>query len=146
MKTVAVSGGFDPVHVGHLNLFRSASKLGDELVVVVNNDNWLRAKKGYCFMPQNYRRELLEEFEVVDRTVLTTHEPEPDSVDCLSGLKQIDGLDVFANGGDRKSDNIPEYDYCENNGIEMEFQVGGFKLQSSSELVERAARKIHYER
>ncbi len=55
--TVVVSGGFDPVHVGHIRLFQEAKKMGDKLIVIINNDNWLLAKKGYVFMPQNERNQ-----------------------------------------------------------------------------------------
>jgi D-beta-D-heptose 7-phosphate kinase/D-beta-D-heptose 1-phosphate adenosyltransferase len=57
-KIVMVSGGFDPVHIGHVRMFKEAKKLGDKLVVVVNNDNWLKLKKGYAFMPEEERKKL----------------------------------------------------------------------------------------
>src|SRR3989339_1114460 len=72
-KVVMVSGGFDPVHIGHVRLFEEAKKLGDELVVVINNDNWLRQKKGYVFMPEHERKEIVEAFGAVDRVVLSSH-------------------------------------------------------------------------
>ena len=66
-KVVMVSGGFDPVHIGHVRLFKEAKKLGDELVVVINNDNWLKLKKGYVFMPEHERKEIIEAFDGVDK-------------------------------------------------------------------------------
>ena len=73
-KVVMVSGGFDPVHIGHVRLFEEAKKLGDELVVVINNDNWLHFKKGYAFMPEADRQEIIKSFRAVDRVLLTSHE------------------------------------------------------------------------
>ncbi len=73
MKTVAVSGGFDPVHIGHLRMFQKARELGDKLIVILNNDNWLKAKKGKEFMPELERAEILMEFECVDYVFITNH-------------------------------------------------------------------------
>lgn len=138
-KIVAVSGGFDPVHIGHLRMFREARKLGGRLVVILNNDNWLRAKKGYSFMGEDERAEIISEMRCVDDVIITGHEN-----DCkdMSVCEVLENLmpDIFANGGDRKADNIPEYELCERLGIEMAFNVGGEKARSSSELVEKASR------
>ena len=78
-RIVAVSGGFDPLHIGHLELLEQARALGDKLVVILNNDNWLRAKKGYAFMPEAERAVLLERYPFVDQVVRTDHAPnDPD--------------------------------------------------------------------
>lgn len=140
MKTVMVSGGFDPMHVGHLRMFQEAKKLGDRLVVVINNDNWLRTKKDYNFMEEEDRREIIQALECVDEAVLTKHEPNCEDMSVCQALEEI-RPDVFANGGDRKSDNIPEYKICEDLGIHMEFNIGGGKVRSSSELVANAEAK-----
>lgn len=135
-RWVAVSGGFDPVHVGHVRLFKRARKLGDRLIVILNNDNWLRDKKGYAFMPQEERKEILRAFECVDRVVLTSHrrnDPDRSVVRELKGLKPA----LFANGGDRKRKNTPEQEICHELGIEAVFGVGGGKVQSSSWLVKK---------
>lgn len=135
---VAVSGGFDPVHIGHVRMFQEAKKLGDYLIVIANNDNWLKLKKGYAFMPEEERKEIIEAFGCVDEVVLTFHEP---GTTDMSVCKELEAIkpDIFANGGDRKADNIPEYEVCERLGIKMEFNVGhGGKVQSSSDLVKRA--------
>ena len=66
---VAVSGGFDPIHIGHVRMFERAKTLGDELVVILNNDNWLKKKKGFSFMPEKERKEVIEALRVVDRVV-----------------------------------------------------------------------------
>ncbi len=134
-----VSGGFDPVHIGHVRLLQEAKKLGDELVVVINNDNWLRFKKGFVFMPEADRKEIIESLRFVDRVHLTEHEESTDDISVCRELELI-RPHIFANGGDRKDDNIPEYELCQRLGIEMVFNVGnGGKVRSSSELVKEAA-------
>ena len=141
-KLVAVSGGFDPVHRGHVRMFNEAKKLGDRLLVILNNDNWLRAKKGYAFMPEDERKEIIEAFAAVDQVLLTSHEPDPRDMSVCAELRALKP-DIFANGGDRKSDNVPEYALCEELGIEMAFEVGqGGKIQSSSWLIAGSAGKI----
>ncbi len=142
---VAVSGGFDPIHVGHVRMFREAKKLGDELVVILNNDNWLRAKKIHIFMPDKERKEVLEALGPVDRVVLTKHGKNPKDMSVCRELAELKP-DIFANGGDRKHDNIPEVPVCDAIGCEMVFNVGdGGKVQSSSWLladyVARAAKR-----
>lgn len=135
--TVAVSGGFDPAHVGHARLFREAKKLGDKLIVILNNDNWLIKKKGYVFMPQNERKELLRHFSSVDKVILTSHEKNPSDMSVCRELKKIKP-DIFANGGDRKLDNIPEASVCREIGCRMVFGLGrGGKVQSSSWLLNK---------
>lgn len=137
MKRVAVSGGFDPVHIGHVRMFQEAKKLGDHLIVIANNDNWLRAKKRYNFMGEQERKEIIEAFGCVDEVILTEHGENPEDMSVCAELAKIKP-DIFANGGDRKEDNVPEYDVCKELGIEMVFNVGhGGKVQSSSELVKR---------
>ena len=133
---VAVSGGFDPVHVGHVRMFEKARKLGDKLVVILNNDNWLKKKKGYAFMPEKERAELLKHIKWVDEVVLTKHRPGTKDVSVCDALREV-RPNIFANGGDRKLDNIPEVAVCEEIGCKMVFNVGhGGKVQSSSWMIE----------
>jgi len=140
---VAVSGGFDPVHIGHVRMFEEARKLGDELVVILNNDNWLRLKKGFVFMPEADRKEIIEAFRSVDKVILTSHKENTTDISVCHGLKSLKP-DIFANGGDRKDDNIPEYALCESLGIEMVFNVGyGGKVRSSSKLVKDQIHNKH---
>ena len=138
---VAVSGGFDPIHIGHVRMFARAKALGDELVVILNNDNWLIKKKGYAFMPEKERKEVIEGLRAVDRVVITKHKPNDEDTSVCRELRAI-RPHIFANGGDRKLDNIPEVPVCEEIGCVMIFNIGkGGKIQSSSWLL-----KKHFER
>ena len=128
--TVCISGGFDPVHVGHLRLIKEAAQFG-KLIVIVNSDEWLMRKKGYIFMPFEERCEILCGFAGVEETV---------AVDDLDGTV-CEALTLikptyFANGGDRESNNTPEIHLCEKLGIELLWYVGGHKVQSSDALVQ----------
>jgi D-beta-D-heptose 7-phosphate kinase/D-beta-D-heptose 1-phosphate adenosyltransferase len=140
-KVVAISGGFDPIHIGHVRMFKEAKALGDELVVILNNDNWLKNKKGFSFMPEDERKEIIEAIAGVDRVVLTDHRiDDPDRSVCRA-LRAIKPH-IFANGGDRKPDGdpVPEVDVCNELGIEMQYNIGtGGKIQSSSWLIAKAA-------
>lgn len=140
---VAVSGGFDPVHPGHIRLFREAKKLGDELVVILNNDNWLRKKKSYVFMPEKERKEVIEALRPVDRVVITKHPKNTKDMSVCRELKMI-RPDVFANGGDRNKSNVPEVELCRRLGIKMVWNVGkGGKVQSSSWLLKKFLKSNH---
>lgn len=142
-KVVAVSGGFDPIHPGHLRLMQEARKLGDRLIVILNNDNWLIQKKGYAFFKEEQRRELLEAYPFVSKAVITKHaQHDLDRSVCLQ-LQEIKPH-IFANGGDRVAGNIPEYELCEKLGITMFFNVGGGKIESSSELIAKAMAAMEY--
>lgn len=139
-KIVMVSGGFDPVHIGHVRMFEEAKKLGDELVVVINNDHWLKLKKGYVFMPEHERKEIIEAFEAVDRVVLSSHRKNTKDISISQDLLSI-RPHIFAKGGDRHAGNIPspELLICEEIGCQIVNDVGfGGKVQSSSELVRKA--------
>ena len=133
-KIIAVSGGFDPVHEGHIRMFKEAKALGDELIVILNNDAWLTNKKGKPFMKQKERKEIIKAIKYVDKVVLTGHEiGDLDNSICVE--LEVIRPDIFANGGDRFEDNIPEVHTCRNLGIEMVFNIGGEKINSSSKLI-----------
>jgi cytidyltransferase-like protein len=135
--TVAVSGGFDPIHAGHVRMIREAAALGDRLVVIMNNDNWLTHKKGYAFMPEAERKEILEAIAGVDEVVVTLHPAAATDRSVCTELRMIKPH-IFANGGDRTGDNIPEVAVCDEIGCTMVFEVGkGGKMQSSSWLLKR---------
>lgn len=144
---VAVSGGFDPLHVGHLRMLEDAKALGERLVVIVNNDNWLRKKKGYVFMKETDRAEIIRAIRCVDEVILTDHCIDDDDTSVCEVLRKI-RPNIFANGGDRKADNIPEYELCNRMGIRMAFNVGGGKIRSSSDMVIQAheAKSHHQDR
>jgi D-beta-D-heptose 7-phosphate kinase/D-beta-D-heptose 1-phosphate adenosyltransferase len=132
---VAVSGGFDPIHAGHIRYFQEASKLGDKLVVILNNDNWLKLKKGYSFMNEAGRKEIIEAIKGVDEVIISFHKEGTTDMSVCEELKKIKP-DIFVNGGDRKLDNIPEVPVCEKIGCKMIFNIGkGGKIQSSSWLL-----------
>ncbi len=138
-KVVAVSGGFDPVHIGHVRMFEAARALGDHLVVILNNDNWLRAKKGFVFMSEHERKEIIEAFKCVDEVIVTKHADITEDMSVCDTLRFV-RPHVFANGGDRKPDGdpVPEVMVCKNLGIEMVYNIGaGGKVQSSSWLVNK---------
>jgi D-beta-D-heptose 7-phosphate kinase/D-beta-D-heptose 1-phosphate adenosyltransferase len=136
---VAVCGGFDPIHVGHVRHFKEAKALGDELVVMLNTDTWLMEKKGYVFMKFDERREIIESIRHVDRVVPYV---ETESGSVAKTLEKY-RPDIFAKGGDRTKENIPqdEVDTCKRVGVELVTGVGGEKIQSSSWLVDKAIYK-----
>ena len=137
---VAISGGFDPIHIGHVRLIQEAKKLGDILVVIVNNDNWLMKKKGFVFMQQMDRLEIVRAIEGVKIVVLSKHGKDTEDMSVCEELKIVKP-EFFCNGGDRKSGNIPEYELCKRMGIIMKFNVGGGKVASSSDLVKNVNKK-----
>ena len=131
-KTVAVSGGFDPIHVGHIRMIREAAEHGD-VIVIANSDEWLLRKKGYVFMPLKERAEIIQSIKGV-AAVFQADDDDDTVTESLLRLKP----DIFANGGDRKQQNTPEMKVCDDIGIEMLWNVGGGKIQSSSELVAKS--------
>lgn len=142
---VAVSGGFDPVHIGHIRMFQEAKKLGDELVVILNNDNWLKRKKGFVLMPEEERKEIVEAIKPVDRVLVTKHHNNPKDMSICGELESLKP-DIFANGGDRNKKDAsnassslnPEQLLCQKLGIKLVFNVGrGGKVQSSSWLAKK---------
>ncbi len=139
IKRVVVSGGFDPIHIGHIRMFKEAKALGDYLIVVLNNDNWLRTKKGQAFMPEQERAEIIIEFPFVDEVYITQHIENDEDRSVCKALEVLKP-NIFANGGDRKDENdIPEAVVCKKYGIEMAFNIGfGGKVQSSSWLIGKA--------
>lgn len=126
---IAVSGGFDPIHVGHIRYIKEAALRGD-VVVILNSDSWLNRKKGYAFMPWDQRAEILREIKGVKDVVMAKDD---DGTVCET-LKNLLPR-FFAKGGDRTKDNTPEKRICKSLGIEIIWGCGGGKIASSSELV-----------
>ena len=137
MRISVVSGGFDPIHSGHISYLKSAKKIGDYLIVALNSDEWLINKKKKVFMPIEERKNILINISFVDE-IITFKDDKKGS--CINALKEIknkypDDEIVFCNGGDRNKDNVPEM-IIEN--IDFEFGVGGKKkLNSSSWLLKK---------
>lgn len=150
---VMVSGGFDPIHIGHIRMFKEAKKLGDKLVVVINNDNWLRKKKGKEFMSEVDRKEIIQAIRGVDEVVISKHPKDPNGPKEMSICNELILVkpDIFANGGDRDSkdaENPNSSLYWEKKihkklGIKMVYNVGrGGKIRSSSELVKKYSKHL----
>jgi cytidyltransferase-like protein len=135
MIRVMVSGGFDPIRRGHLQHFQLAKKLGDWLIVSVNPDEDMVRKKKYCFMPLEERQAIIRELRCVDE-VITTIGKDGTQAETLRMVKP----DIFAKGGDRTPDNMPqsEIDACREIGCKIVYGVGE-KITSSQEAVKRAA-------
>ena len=133
---LVVSGGFDPIHVGHVRLIADAGRLGNVLVLL-NSDSWLIRKKGRFFMSFDERKEVVEAM----KWVLQAMRFDDEDGTAIEGLKKAQiaypcrNL-VFCNGGDRTDQNIPEADFCREHGIGLLFGLGGNKIQSSSRLLE----------
>lgn len=141
-KIVMVSGGFDPIHIGHVRYMQEASKLGDKLIVVLNNDHWFAIKGRPYFMTHDERKEIIEALECVDEVIITSHTPDSKDISVCEEIRKIKPH-VFAKGGDRFADNIPEFQLCKEMDIEMVFNVGhGGKVRSSSELLKEYSEKL----
>jgi D-beta-D-heptose 7-phosphate kinase/D-beta-D-heptose 1-phosphate adenosyltransferase len=138
MCVYVTSGGFDPIHVGHLRCIQETAKLAEGLrdrvgvvVVIVNGDGFLQRKKGFTFMPHEERMEIIAGIEGVDFVVGWD-----DGTQFVTGALEKLKPDYFTKGGDRTSaENVPEFGLCEEIGCKVLFNIGGGKVQSSSELV-----------
>lgn len=134
---IAVSGGFDPYHgSGHGAMIAEAATYGD-VVVILNSDSWLLRKKGYVFMNFEERKKVMESIKGVIE-VISVDDSDGSVCQALRTLKP----DCFCNGGDRGYTNTPEVILCEELGITMLWNVGGVKVQSSSDLVKALQEKI----
>jgi cytidyltransferase-like protein len=134
MKIIIVSGGFDPIHSGHIAYFKAARKLGDKLVVALNSDAWLINKKGRFFMPFKERKTIVENLSSVDSVIDFQDDDIGSAINALVKIKEIypDDEIAFANGGDRNKENIPEMTVS---GIEFLFSVGGDDKKNSSSWI-----------
>lgn len=137
-RIVLVTGGFDPLHSGHIDFFNEAKKLGDKLVVGINSDEWLTRKKGRPFMPFQERLKIVQNLKMVDDTMSFDDNDDSASgaifkLQCTSAHnKKI----IFANGGDRNKNNIPEMKiYGDSQHVEFVFGVGGDSKQNSSSWI-----------
>ena len=138
MVKVAVAGGFDPLHVGHIKHIEAASKLGDWLIVIVSTDRDMARKKGYEFIPFKERMEIVKALKWVDEVV-----PAIDTDGTVANTLRLIKPNIFAKGGDRTEDNMPENEIqtCKEIGCKIIYGVGQ-QLQSSSSLVDKIVNKI----
>ena len=142
-KFILISGGFDPVHQGHLNLINDAAKIG-KVIAIVNSDDFLMKKKGYVFMSQDQRFELIKSIKNVHDAFISIDKDLTvnKTIEKIVSKKEYK-ISYFANGGDRKTvEDVPEKLVCDKHGIELKFQVGGGKKESSSQLAENITKKI----
>ena len=135
--TIMVSGGFDPVHAGHIRMIRAAAEYGD-VIVIANSDAWLHDKKGFVFMDFNQRAEILNSIKGV---ILVDSVDDSDGTVC-EAIRRLRPT-FFANGGDRGKHNTPEQNVCDELGIEMLWSIGGDeKVAASSDLVKSVVDKF----
>ena len=134
MKIIVVSGGFDPIHSGHIEYFKSARSLGDKLIVALNSDNWLEKKKGKFFMPFKEREVIVKSITYVDEVIGFEDDVKGSCINALEKVKLAYPNDeiYFANGGDRNNKNIPEMKVSNINFI---FSVGGDNKKNSSSWI-----------
>tara|TARA_R110000824_G_scaffold270_1_gene1426 strand:+ start:867 stop:1328 length:462 start_codon:yes stop_codon:yes gene_type:complete len=139
-NVIILSGGFDPVHKGHVRMFREASQLGHQVIIGLNSDEWLTRKKGKPFMEFDERKEIIEGFKYVNQVIAFNDSDDTanDAIGIVHGMYDYHGDDYniyFANGGDRKKGNVPELDVCKELDVTMLWGIGGGKIQSSSWLI-----------
>ena len=145
MKIVIVSGGFDPIHSGHIAYLKSAKSYGDKLLVALNSDIWLENKKGKFFMPFSERKAIIESISYVDEVIDFEDDQIGSCINALEKAKNLFPSDdlLFANGGDRNDGNIPE---MAADGIEFIFGVGGDDKKNSSSWILKNWQYYHEER
>ena len=132
---ILISGGFDPIHSGHIKLINDASKYGD-VIVLLNSDEWLRNKKGKEFLPYNEREIIMGEFKnVID--VISFNDSDKTCVDGIKKaiLKYPKNNIKFANGGDRNNGTTPETLFCEKNNVKTIWGIGGNNKANSSSWI-----------
>ena len=138
LKRIMISGGFDPIHIGHIEMIKEASRLG-HVIVVINSDDWLKRKKGYVFMPYDERAAILS--SIVGVTLVSSVDDKDGTV--CEAIRRLQP-DVFANGGDRGHNNTPEVELCEHLDVQLMWGIGGeHKPQSSSWLVNKAMEQLN---
>tara|TARA_B100000424_G_C22807544_1_gene432664 strand:- start:15 stop:785 length:771 start_codon:yes stop_codon:yes gene_type:complete len=138
-RVVVATGGFDPLHSGHLEYLRCAKALGDTLLVGLNSDDWLIQKKGKPFLPYYEREQVLRSLRDVDN-VINFNDTDGTAIDAITKALRIYSLAniIFVNGGDRTADNIPEQShFIDNDRVRFEFAVGGGKKNSSSTILNK---------
>ena len=132
-KVSLVTGGFDPIHSGHIAYFERAKDLSDYLVVGINTNEWLTRKKGQYFLPWIERAEIIRHFDMVD-AVISWDDADDSALGAIAKCLEISEKVIFCNGGDRMKSNIPEVlGYSDDPRVEFKFAIGGEdKMNSSS--------------
>ena len=145
MKIVVVSGGFDPIHSGHIDYLKSARKHGDRLIVALNSDDWLINKKNKYFMSFSERKIILENITYVDEVIDFVDDDKGSAINAIQKIKNLypDDKIIFANGGDRNKSNIPEMSLED---VEFVFSVGGDNKANSSSWILKNWQYYHEER
>jgi len=150
-KVMLVSGGFDPVHKGHLEMIEKAQEMAEEVWVILNNDFWLKQKKGKPFMKEREREYIMSRVKGVTKTFVCNPRSATDKTVCDGIYSAVNTFRreydeplsmAFGNGGDRGKGNIPEEDYCNSMGVDMVWNLGD-KIQSSSWLLEKATNSAY---
>jgi len=133
MKIVLATGGFDPVHSGHISYLKAAKEMGDILIVGLNSDEWLERKKGNAFMPWNERLNIVNNLQMVDE-VFTFMDDDDTAINFIKQVRAHYPTDrlLFANGGDRTTENVPEMVVDD---VEFVFGVGGEDKKNSSSWI-----------
>jgi len=135
-QIVLVTGGFDPLHSGHIEYFKAAKKLGDKLIVGINSDEWLARKKGKHFMPFEERCAIIKELEVVDKVIGFDDSDDSACQAIFHTMSTNTGKVIFANGGDRTNNSTPEYaTYGNHPNVEFYWGVGGADKKNSSSWI-----------
>lgn len=135
MEVIVLSGGFDPVHDGHISMFREAAEKYDYVIVGLNSDEWLTRKKGRAFMTYDVRKSVLQSIKWVDE-VIGFNDDDDTCCDVLEYALSAHSNVSFGNGGDRTEGNFPELNYCNQNDIQIDDTLGGAtKINSSSDIL-----------
>lgn len=136
---IVVSGGFDPIHKGHIRLFKASKSMAHKVICGLNSDQWLVNKKGKSFMSFAERAEILNSVRYVDEVISFKDNDEGSAVELLVRIKSLyPELSIaFANGGDRVDGNTPEKGFCNAYNIDMLWNIGGGKVQSSTDLINK---------
>jgi len=129
---IVVSGGFDPLHSGHISMFRQAHFFG-EVWAIVNTDKWLQRKKGFVMLPYKERSKIVSSTQFIYKVIRA----KDNDGTVVNSLKDINKPFAFANGGDRVPTTTPEMEYCLKNNIPMLFNIGGKKTMSSSNIARK---------
>ena len=135
---MVISGGFDPIHKGHVRMFKAAKNMALKVIIGLNSDDWLVRKKDKVFMNYVERAEILKAFKYVDE-VMQFSDLDNTAIDLLIRIQRLyPNCNIgFGNGGGRNENNTPEKGFCHAYNIDMLYQLGGGKVQSSTELLEK---------